>query len=97
MLRDVRRAAQTPPSARLQGIEGEQEEQGCSCIGMNEFHYSINISFVPASSPAWPRFVPGSHFLQTPMAAGFCQFVPVSPALLAVMGPKEVQSGPVRP
>ena len=38
---------------------------------MNEFHYSINISFVPALSPARPRFVPGRYFLQTRMAAGF--------------------------
>ena len=66
-------------------------------VCMNEFHYSINIPFVPALSPACPRFVPGSLSPQTRMAAGFWQFVPVSPALLAVMVPKEVQSGPVRP
>ncbi|OYD48715.1 hypothetical protein CBY09_17995 [Acidovorax kalamii] len=64
---------------------------------MNEFHYSINIPLVPALSPAWPRFVPGSHFLQTRLAAGFWQFVPVSPAILAFMVLKEVQSGPMRP
>lgn len=64
---------------------------------MNEFHYSINTPLVPGLTPVCPRFVPGSHFLQTHVAVGFWQFVPVSPALLAVMVPKEVQSGPMRP
>ena len=64
---------------------------------MNEFHYSINISFVPALSPARPRFVPGRYFLQTRMAAGFGLFVPVSPALLAFMVPKEMQNRLIRP
>ena len=64
---------------------------------MNEFHYSINIPLVPALSPARPRFVPGSHSLKTRMAAGFLQFVPVSPALLAFMVRKEMQSSAMRP
>ena len=59
---------------------------------MNEFHYSINISFVPALSPVCPRLVPGSHSSKTRMAAGFLPFVPVSPALLAFMVPKEMQN-----
>ena len=67
------------------------EELGRGSMGMNEFHYSINISFVPALSPVCPRLVPGSHSPQTRMAAGFLPFVPVSPALLALMVPKEMQ------
>ena len=73
------------------------EELGRGSMGMNEFHYSINISFVPALSPVRPRFVPGSHYQQSRMATGFWPFVPVSPALLAFMVPKEMHKAAPRP
>ena len=50
-------------------------------VCMNEFHYSINIPFVPALSPACPRFVPGSFSLQTRMAACLLPFVPGVPGV----------------
>jgi hypothetical protein len=85
---------QRPSSRRGQKQHGAAgKNKGKGVYMYEKFHYLIISLFVPALPPVCPRFVPGSHSLQTRMNPGFCYLSPVSPPVLCFPGRRDCSAG----